>query len=153
METMITTAALPAKALGTGEVASSRAKVASESSHGLPVVSPLDDQTTHDLVQLFKLLADETRVRVLHYLLQSEEINVRTLCQLLEQSQPAVSHHLALLRQAGLIQCRRDGKHNFYRLVPNRFSGYADLIALATSSSGKAAAQAEPANVVDAPQA
>ena len=37
-------------------------------------------------------------------------------------SQPAVSHHLALLRVDGLIDCRRDGKHNFYRLLPDRFS-------------------------------
>lgn len=116
------------------------------------MVSPLDDQTTHDLVQLFKLLADETRVRILHYLLQSEEINVRSLCQLLEQSQPAVSHHLALLRQAGLIQCRREGKHNFYHLVPNRFSGYADLIALATASSGKSIGLIDSAKQVAAPQ-
>ncbi|MFO0882671.1 MAG: metalloregulator ArsR/SmtB family transcription factor [Pirellulales bacterium] len=152
METMITTATPPVKSSGSGESSSSRAKVSSSSAKGKPVVSPLDDQTTHDLVQLFKLLADETRVRILHYLLQSEEINVRSLCQLLEQSQPAVSHHLALLRQAGLIQCRREGKHNFYHLVPNRFSGYADLIALATANSGKAIGLIDSAKQAAAPQ-
>lgn len=72
------------------------------------------------LVELFKLLADETRLRIL-LLLQRSELNVGTLCQLLRQSQPAVSHHLALLRSAGLIEMRRDGKHNFYRLLPQRF--------------------------------
>lgn len=91
-------------------------------------LAPLSDGTTRDLVQLFKLLADETRVRILHYLMQRDELNVRTLCKLLDQSQPAVSHHLALLRVAGLIECRRDGKHNFYHIVPKRAQQYLDLL-------------------------
>lgn len=88
----------------------------------------LADATTKELVQLFKLLADETRLRILHYLMQQDEFNVRTLCKLLRQSQPAVSHHLALLRVAGLIECRRDGKHNFYHLVPKRCQAYLDTL-------------------------
>lgn len=81
----------------------------------------LPGHTAKDLVELFKLLADETRLRILLLLKQRHELNVRTLCQMLRQSQPAVSHHLALLRVAGLIEMRRDGKHNFYRLLPQRF--------------------------------
>ena len=73
----------------------------------------LPDQVTTSLVELFKLLADETRLRILFLLQQRNELNVRSLCRLLSQSQPAVSHHLALLRAAGLIKMRRDGKHNF----------------------------------------
>ena len=88
----------------------------------------LSEETSKDLVQLFKLLADETRLRVLYYLMQQDELNVRTLCKLLRQSQPAVSHHLALLRVAGIIECRRDGKHNFYHLVPKRCQAYLDTI-------------------------
>ena len=80
-------------------------------------LAQLSKATTRDLVQLFKMLGDDTRVRVLHYLTQRDELNVRTLCKLLGQSQPAVSHHLALLREDGIIACRRDGKHNFYRLA------------------------------------
>ena len=91
-------------------------------------LAPLADGITRELVQLFKLLADETRVRILHYLMQRDELNVRALCKLLGQSQPAVSHHLALLRVAGLIECRRDGKHNFYHLVPKRAQQYLDLL-------------------------
>ena len=83
-------------------------------------VEQLDDGVAKDLVQLFKLMADETRLRILYFLMQEEEINVRTLCDLLKQSQPAVSRHLALLRVAGLIAARRDGKHNFYRIIPQR---------------------------------
>ncbi|PHS05168.1 MAG: transcriptional regulator [Blastopirellula sp.] len=78
----------------------------------------LPAETAKDLVGLFKLLSDETRLRILSYLLQSKELNVRTLCEYLGQSQPAVSHHLALLKASSLVDCRRDGKHNFYRIVP-----------------------------------
>src|SRR5690349_4050909 len=63
-----------------------------------------------DLAQLAKLLADETRLKILSYLTQRDELHVRALCDLLGESQPAVSHHLALLRVAGLIQRRREGK-------------------------------------------
>lgn len=69
-----------------------------------------------ELLRVFKLLADETRLLILVRLMQSGEQHVRSLCEHLQQGQPAVSHHLALLRQAGLIACRRSGKHNFYRL-------------------------------------
>jgi ArsR family transcriptional regulator len=79
------------------------------------------EDITKNLVQLFKLLSDETRLKILYFLMNQEELNVRTLCEMLGQSQPAVSHHLALLRVAGLIESRRDGKHNFYHLLPQRF--------------------------------
>jgi len=79
------------------------------------------DSDVADLVHLFKLLADETRLWILYYLSRAGELHVRALCDRLRQSQPAVSHHLALLRVGGLIELRREGKHNFYRLVPNRF--------------------------------
>jgi ArsR family transcriptional regulator len=91
-------------------------------------LATLGDETSKDLVQLFKLLADETRLKVLYFLMQQDELNVRTLCKLLRQSQPAVSHHLALLRVAGIIECRRDGKHNFYHLVPKRCQAYLDTL-------------------------
>ena len=81
----------------------------------------LPDQLQRELVQIFKLLSDETRLRVLMYLYREGELHVSALCERLQQSQPAVSHHLALLKTAGLIGCRRDGKHNFYSLRQTHF--------------------------------
>ena len=78
--------------------------------------SELPTHLEKDLVQVFKLLSDETRLRILLYLMQEGELHVSALCELLGQSQPAVSHHLTLLRMAGLVGYRRDGKHNFYRV-------------------------------------
>ena len=81
----------------------------------------LPGELERDLVQVFKLLSDETRLRILLYLAQERELHVTALCEKLGQSQPAVSHHLALLRVSGLIEARRDGKHNFYSVRKTHF--------------------------------
>lgn len=80
-----------------------------------------------DLAGSFRLLADETRLQVLQLLVEFEELNVRSLCDLLGQSQPSVSHHLGLLRTAGLVRARRDGKHNYYRTVPEKLESLIEL--------------------------
>jgi ArsR family transcriptional regulator len=96
-----------------------------EATATLPDVS---ESVVKDLVTIFKLLSDETRLRILFYLSQNDELHVRALCEILGQSQPAVSHHLALLREAELIESRREGKHNYYRVVPERFQKMIGLV-------------------------
>ena len=69
------------------------------------------------VADLLKQVSDPTRLQVL-MLLNDKERNVSELClDLGSQSQPAVSHHLALLRHGRLIEPRRSGKHNFYGLT------------------------------------
>ena len=97
----------------------------------------LPTETAQKIVQLFKLLADETRLQILHFLIQQPELNVGTLCELLQQSQPAVSHHLALLRLHGLITMRRAGKHNYYRLEPVAFRDFFDLVVEAAPNKAR----------------
>lgn len=80
------------------------------------------DETIAGLADVFKLLADKSRLKILLNLAHDGERHVSALCNLLGQSQPAVSHHLTLLRMAGLVGYRRDGKHNFYR-VDSSFVG------------------------------
>ena len=87
------------------------------------IIPELPNQLEKDLVQVFKLLSDETRLRILLYLARAGELHVTALCDKLAQSQPAVSHHLALLRVAGLIEARRDGKHNYYSVRRTHFHG------------------------------
>jgi DNA-binding transcriptional ArsR family regulator len=72
--------------------------------------------TINGLAQVFKLLADESRLKILLALAQDGEKHVSSLCDLLGQTQPAVSHHLTLLRMSGLVSYQRKGKHNFYRV-------------------------------------
>ena len=86
-----------------------------------PSFAQRPNQLEKDLVQVFKLLSDETRLRILFYLMREKELHVTALCDKLGQSQPAVSHHLALLRVAGLIEARRDGKHNDYSVRTSHF--------------------------------
>jgi len=65
---------------------------------------------------LLKQASDPTRLLVIQALSEGEQ-HVGALCERVNQSQPAVSHHLALLRHGGLIAPRRQGKNNFYALT------------------------------------
>lgn len=65
---------------------------------------------------LLKQVSDPTRLQVVLMLSEGEK-HVGGLCDQLSQSQPAVSHHLALLRHGGIIAPRRQGKNNFYGLT------------------------------------
>ena len=78
--------------------------------------------------KLFRLLSDNTRLQIVYHLTQTSELHVRRLCELLGESQPAVSHHLALLRDNDLVEKRREGKHNFYSLKTRRITTLLDAI-------------------------
>jgi len=65
---------------------------------------------------LLKQVSDPTRLQVILMLSEGEK-HVGALCEALNQSQPAVSHHLALLRHCSIIAPRRQGKNNFYGLT------------------------------------
>jgi DNA-binding transcriptional ArsR family regulator len=66
---------------------------------------------------VLKQVSDPTRLMILS-MLDDREMNVGEIClELNTTSQPAVSHHLALLRHGHLVEPRRDGKHNFYGLT------------------------------------
>ena len=103
----------------TQEIGNGRPMDSSAESADTPALSVPDD-LVDNLTKLFKLLSDDTRLRILYYLTQREELHVRALCELLKESQPAVSHHLSRLREAGVLTARRDGKQRFYRLMPQR---------------------------------
>lgn len=67
-------------------------------------------------VEFFKLVADDTRLRCLLLLVQEGELCVCELMTALNESQPKISRHLALLRDAKLLLDRRQGQWVFYRL-------------------------------------
>ena len=76
----------------------------------------LDGVTATRTAELFGALADPTRVRITG-LLAHAELCVGDLCLVLGMSQPAVSHHLRLLRTLRLVEARKQGKHVFYSLL------------------------------------
>ncbi len=109
-------------------------KRVTDSNGTLTDMPAISDQAVRDLAQVFKLLSDETRLRILLYLAQNRELHVTDLCNRLGQSQPAVSHHLALLRVSGLIEARREGKHNFYSVRADHFG---ELLTTLFSATGE----------------
>ncbi|MFV0517898.1 MAG: ArsR/SmtB family transcription factor [Aminipila sp.] len=64
----------------------------------------------------FQMISDSTRLKILWLLCHSEDC-VANIAAAIEMSSPAVSHHLRLLKQAGLIVSRRDGKETYYTLA------------------------------------
>ena len=72
------------------------------------------ETTLRNLADVFQMLADASRLKILLTLARDGELHVSALRDQLGQSQPAVSHHLSLLRSRRLVSCRRDGKNNFY---------------------------------------
>lgn len=90
---------------------------ASKASASKPAPPARPSPEIRRVADLLKQVSDPTRLQVL-MLLNEKERNVSELCaDLGTQSQPAVSHHLALLRHGRLIEPRRSGKHNFYGLT------------------------------------
>jgi ArsR family transcriptional regulator len=77
----------------------------------LDTLSPV---TADSLQRVFKTLTDPTRMRLL-LLLEREELAVQELVEILGMAQSTVSGHLAVLRDAGLVQDRRAGTHVYYR--------------------------------------
>ena len=75
-----------------------------------------EDDTLLDVSELFKVLGDSTRCKILFVLLACE-MCVCDLSQLLGMSVSAISHQLRILRQARLVRYRREGKTVFYALA------------------------------------
>jgi ArsR family transcriptional regulator, zinc-responsive transcriptional repressor len=65
---------------------------------------------------LLKQISDPTRLQVVTLLAEGER-HVGGLCDQFNMTQPAVSHHLALLRHGGIVERRRQGKNNVYSLT------------------------------------
>jgi ArsR family transcriptional regulator, arsenate/arsenite/antimonite-responsive transcriptional repressor len=69
-------------------------------------------------VRLFKALADETRLTILKQLRDEEEVCACDLVACCDVAQPTVSHHLKVLREAGLVLSDKRGLWVYYRLDP-----------------------------------
>ena len=67
------------------------------------------------MAEVFRMLADGTRIRILWALIDSE-LSVNEIAAEVGKSGPAVSQHLAKLRMARLVRTRREGTQVFYRL-------------------------------------
>jgi ArsR family transcriptional regulator, arsenate/arsenite/antimonite-responsive transcriptional repressor len=83
-----------------------------------PDTLPLAPAERDELAARFKALADPTRVALVNRLAATDECCVCDLTAAFELSQPTISHHLRVLREAGLVEASRRGTWAYYRLVP-----------------------------------
>lgn len=75
-----------------------------------------DIETLYDLSEFFKVFGDTTRISIIATLFSAKELCVRDIADSLNMGQSAISHQLRILRSAGLIRPRRDGKTIYYSL-------------------------------------
>ena len=117
-------------------------------------------KTTDPDIQLLAALADPTRLEILRQLAGSAEVCACDFTSCCDVSQPTVSHHLKVLRDAGVVTSERRGNWVFYRIAPNvieRLGGIAQslvpggIIPAASLMAGRrpspARAEARPAPV------
>jgi ArsR family transcriptional regulator, arsenate/arsenite/antimonite-responsive transcriptional repressor len=84
-----------------------------------PGAPPLPKKSAEALADRFKALSDPARVAIVNQLAGRGEVCTCNLTGFLGLSQPTVTHHLRVLREAGLIEiARKRGTFSFYRLVP-----------------------------------
>lgn len=83
-----------------------------------------------DAVQLYKAMADDTRLRTLMLIQQERELCVCELTEALSLSQPKISRHLAQLRKVGLLLTRKEGQWVYYRINDALPSWCRDVLAV-----------------------
>ena len=78
--------------------------------------------------RLFKALGDETRLTILRQLREQGEVCACDFVACCNVAQPTVSHHLKVLRQAGLVRGERRGLWIYYRIEPEAFERVRELL-------------------------
>ncbi|MCM2388336.1 ArsR/SmtB family transcription factor [Streptomyces albipurpureus] len=92
--------------------------------------APLDEDQAAVLAKVFKALGDPVRLRLLSMIASRAggEVCVCDLTPAFDLSQPTISHHLKLLREAGLIASERRGTWVYYRLLPEMTDRLAGIL-------------------------
>lgn len=104
------------------------------------LTTPLGEDQSVELARVFKALGDPVRLRLLSMIAlhQGGEVCVCELTPAFDLSQPTISHHLKLLREAGLIASERRGTWVYYRLLPEATDHLATILTQRTSEAAPA---------------
>ena len=78
------------------------------------------------LTPIFAALSDDTRLKLVEHLMSAGETPAGTLTELAGLSAPAVSRHLKVLREAGVLDQRVAGTHRYYRVRPDALKAISD---------------------------
>ena len=109
------------------------------------VREPLTEDWAGDLARMFKALGDPVRLRLLS-LVASHEGGEACVCDIsdtFDLSQPTISHHLKVLRQAGLLDCERRGTWVYYWVIPAALQQLSAVLLVEGASVSAADACAE----------
>ncbi|GAU71058.1 putative arsenic resistance transcriptional regulator ArsR [Streptomyces sp. NBRC 110611] len=114
------------------------------------LTAPLGEARAVELAKVFKALGDPVRLRLLSMIASRAggEVCVCDLTSAFDLSQPTISHHLKLLRQAGLIDCERRGTWVYYWLLPEMTDTLAEIL---TRPGRSGPAEAPPETSAEAP--
>ncbi len=96
----------------------------------LQPIAPLPNREQDRVVRVFKALADPTRLEILR--LVGAQAGPTCVCDIVDHfdlSQPTISHHLKILREAGLVRQSRTGIWSFYGLEPDAVERLGELTA------------------------
>jgi ArsR family transcriptional regulator len=102
------------------------------------VREPLGEEAAVDLAKMFKALSDPVRLRLLS-LIASHEGGEACVCDLtgpFDVSQPTISHHLKVLREAGLVGSERRGTWVYYWVLPAALAKLSALLQTPTAAGG-----------------
>jgi DNA-binding transcriptional ArsR family regulator len=80
----------------------------------------LSTVTTGEIAELFRALADPTRIEILRLLSTADEVACTTLDDILPVSKSTISYHIKALKTAGLLTVRKDGRWYHYTLQRDR---------------------------------
>jgi ArsR family transcriptional regulator, lead/cadmium/zinc/bismuth-responsive transcriptional repressor len=89
------------------------------------------------VMALFKVLANDTRIRLLHHLVRSGEATVTDLAKTLGMKPQAVSNQLQRLSDTGVLSSRRDGNNVYYRVVNGCVAPLLDLALCLMEDEGR----------------
>ncbi|WFB08590.1 metalloregulator ArsR/SmtB family transcription factor [Streptomyces sp. LX-29] len=105
---------------------------------------PLDEAAATDLAKVFKALADPVRLRLLSLIASHEggRAGVGDLIGRFDVTQPTISHHLKVLREAGLVASEKRGTWVYYRALPAALARLSSLLAAPTAMSAQGPAPA-----------
>ncbi|WP_433312086.1 ArsR/SmtB family transcription factor [Micromonospora sp. CA-269861] len=98
-------------------------------------VRPMDNNQAAVVAPMFKALGDPVRLRLMSMIASVPEMCVCDLTPAFELSGPTISHHLKVLREAGLVESERRGTWVWYRVRPDAFRQLRALLDLPATSA------------------